>query len=338
MRHPKPMVVNRGQVTLNLRKSTMDQLASMRIFLAVAEANALNGAARQLGLSPSAVSKHVAALENQLGTQLFTRTTRHIALTEVGATYLENCRQILADLDKADAEARSASGTVQGHLRVEAPPGFAHRHVAPHLPAFLKQFPHLTIELKGNDIPNDMIGSGFDLSIRVSPQSDHDHLVYTELAPNSRRLVATPKYLAEKGIPKNPNDLARHQLITQSATSSSNFWHFKNDNGKLSTIRVRGNIMADNGDAIIRAVMNDGGIAMLPNYMTADYLRDESLTTVLDQLVMEDHPIHAVTVPSRHSIPKIDVFLAYLRSLYQPVPYWDALDAPPSEAARRANI
>ncbi|MDA8730614.1 LysR family transcriptional regulator, partial [Alphaproteobacteria bacterium] len=160
MRHPKPMVVNRGQVTLNLRKSTMDQLASMRIFLAVAEANALIGAARQLGLSPSAVSKHVAALENQLGTQLFTRTTRHISLTEVGATYLENCRQILADLDKADAEARSASGTVQGHLRVEAPPGFAHRHVAPHLPAFLKQFPHLTIELKGNDIPNDMIGSG----------------------------------------------------------------------------------------------------------------------------------------------------------------------------------
>ena len=304
----------------------MDQLASMRIFLAVAEANALNGAARQLGLSPSAVSKHIAALENQLGTQLFTRTTRHIALTEVGASYLEKCRQILADLDKADAEARSASGTVQGHLRVEAPPGFAHRHVAPHLPAFLKQFPHLTIELKGNDIPNDMIGSGFDLSIRISPQGDHDHLVYTELAPNSRRLVATP------------NDLARHQLITQSATSSSNFWHFKDDDGKPSTIRVRGNIMADNGDAIIRAVMNDGGIAMLPNYMTADYLRDESLTTVLDQLVMEDHPIHAVTVPSRHSILKIDAFLAYLRSLYQPVPYWDALDASPSEATRRADI
>ena len=95
--------------------------------------------------------------------------------------------------------------------------------------------------------------------------------------------------------------------------------------------------MVDNGDTFIRAVMDDGGIAMLPNYMGADYLRDEPLTTVLDQLVMEDHPIHAVTVPSRHSILKIDAFLAYLRSLYQPVPYWDALDASPSEAARRAN-
>ena len=154
----------------------MDQFVSMRIFLVAVEANALNGAARQLGLSLSAVSKHIAALENRICIQLFTRSTRHIALTKVGAAYLENSRQILADLDKADAEARSSSGAVQGHLRVEDPPSFAHRHVAPHLPAFLKQFPHLTIELTGNDVPNDMIGSGFDLSIRVPPQSDHDHL------------------------------------------------------------------------------------------------------------------------------------------------------------------
>ena len=138
MHHSETVVGNRSQITLNLRETTMDQIASMRIFLAVAEANALNGAARQLGLSPSAVSKHIAALENRLGTQLFTRTTRHIALTEVGAAYRENCQQILVDLDKADAEARSASGEVQGHFRVEAPPGFAHRHVAPHLPAFLR--------------------------------------------------------------------------------------------------------------------------------------------------------------------------------------------------------
>ena len=127
-----------------------------------------------------------------------------------------------------------------------------------------------------------MIESGCDLSIQISPQNDHHHLVYTELAPNSRRLVATPKYPAEKGMPKSPNDLARRKLTTQSATSSSNFWHFKDDNGKPSTIHVRGNIKAHNGDAIIRAIINDGDIAMLSNYMTANYIRDESLTTVLD--------------------------------------------------------
>ena len=310
----------------------------MRIFTAVAEANALNGAARQLGLSPSAVSKHVAALENRLGAQLFTRTTRHIALTDVGRSYLQNCQQILADLDTADAEARSASGAVQGHLRVEAPPGFAQRHIAPHLPAFLSSFPHLSVELSGNDNPTDLVESNLDLSIRITPQGDHSKLIYTKLATNSRRLVSTPRYLALNGTPVKPTELSRHHLITQSATSNSNYWHFRDDTGNPSTIKVRGNIMADSGDAILRAVLNDGGIAMLPNYMTAHYLREEKLITVLDQLVMEDHPIHAVTVPSRHSIPKIDMFLAYLRSLYEPKPYWDALDAPPTEAARRAAL
>lgn len=310
----------------------------MRIFLAVAEANALNGAARHLGLSPSAVSKHIAALENRLGAQLFTRTTRHIALTEVGSSYLQNCQQILADLDNADAEARSASGSVQGHLKIEAPPGFAQRHIAPHLPVFLKKFPHLSVELSSNDNPTDLVESNLDLSIRITPQGDHDNLIYTELATNSRRLVATKNYLAAHGTPTKPKDLSRHQLITQSATSNSNYWHFRNDTGSPSTIKVRGNIMADSGDAILRAVLNDGGIAMLPNYMTAHYLRGESLITVLDQLVMEDHPIHAVTIPSRHSIPKIDVFLAYLRSLYQPRPYWDALESPPTDAAHRAAL
>ena len=169
----------------------------MRIFLAVAEANALNGGARQLGLSASAVSKHIAALENRLGAQLFTRTTRHIALTEVGASYLERCRQIIADIDKADAEARSAGGTVQGHLRVEAPPGFAQRHVAPHLPAFLEQFSHLSVELKGNNKPTDLMDSGLYLSIHINPQNDQDNLTYTALVTNSRRFVATPDYLAK---------------------------------------------------------------------------------------------------------------------------------------------
>ena len=316
----------------------MDQLASMRIFLAVADAKALNGAARQLALSPSAISKHVAALENQLGAQLFTRTTRHIALTEVGTTYLEKCQQILADLDKADAEVRSASGIVKGNLKVEAPRGFANRHIAPHLPALLRKYPHLTVELKGNDIPTDLMESGFDLSVRYTPHSDHDRLIYTELAANSRRLVATPNYLATSGVPTKPSELSSHQLITQSATSNSNFWHFQDDRGNPSTIKVRGNIMADSGDAILRAVLNDGGIAMLPNYMTANNLRIGTLTTVLDQLVMEDHPIYAVTIPSRHAIPKIDVFLAFFGSLYQPKPYWDALEAPPSDAARRAAL
>ena len=316
----------------------MDQLASMRIFLAVADTGALNHAARQLGLSPSAVSKHIAALEGRLGAQLLARTTRHVALTEVGSSYLENCRQILADLDKADSAARNAAGIVQGLLRVEAPIGFAHRHIAPHLPAFIATYPHLSVEMTHNDPPVDLIESGFDISIRISPQTDHDNLVYTELAPNSRRLIATPAYLERHGIPKKPADLIQHTLITHNASSSGNFWHFKQADGGTKTIRAKGSIMIEGGDAILRAVLNDGGIAMLPSYMTSRHLRSGALVSVLDKLVTEDYPIHAVTISSRHAILKIDAFLEYLRSLYQPVPYWDALDAPPTAAALRAAL
>jgi DNA-binding transcriptional LysR family regulator len=309
----------------------------MRIFIAVADTGALNSAARRLEVSPSAVSKHIAALENKLGAQLLTRTTRQVALTEVGITYLESCQRIITELDKADSAANSASGSVQGVLHVGAPPGFAHRHVAPHLPIFLEEYPHLSVELQSTEADQDMIDAGFDLCIRISPHSDHDKLVYTELAPNSRRLLATPDYLAAHGAPLKPADLSGHRLITQTANSSANYWHFKDGNSH-QTIHARGHLMMDSGDAMLRAVLNNGGIAMLPTYMTARHIRSGSLVTILDSLVMEDYPIHAVTLPNRHSIPKIEVFLQFLQSLYGDVPYWDALDAPPSAAALRATI
>ena len=315
----------------------MDQIVSMRIFVAVAETGALNGAARALEISPSAVSKHIAALENTLGARLLTRTTRQVALTEVGASYLQSCRVIIAELDKANSEASTASGSVQGVLHVGAPSGFAHRHVAPHLPIFIEQYPHLSVELQSAENATDMIEAGFDVCIRISPHSDHDRLVYTELAPNSRQLVATPEYLAAHGAPQKPADLNQHWLITQIANSSSNYWHFKDGSG-VQTIHARGHLMMDSGDAMLRAVLNNGGIAMLPTYMTARHIRAGAVTTILDSLVMEDYPIHAVTVPSRHAIPKIDVFLEFLQSLYSVTPYWDALDEPPSAAALRASL
>ena len=153
----------------NKKSATVDQIASMRIFMAVAETGALNGAARQMEISPSAVSKHIAALENKLGAQLLTRTTRQVALTEVGASYLQSCRMIIAELDKANSEASTASGSVQGVLHVGAPIGFAHRHVAPHLPIFLEKYPHLSVELQSAESDTDMIEAGFDVCIRVSP-------------------------------------------------------------------------------------------------------------------------------------------------------------------------
>ena len=141
----------------NNESITVDQIASMRIFMVVAETGALISAARQMEISPSAVSKHIAALENKLGAQLLNRTTRQVALTEVGASYLQSCRLIISELDKANSEARTASGSVKGMLRVGAPIGFAHQHVAPHLPIFLAKYPHLLVESQSAESDTDMI-------------------------------------------------------------------------------------------------------------------------------------------------------------------------------------
>ena len=172
----------------------------MRIFLAVAEANALNGARAPAWAVAIGGFKNISPpLKNQLGTQLFYphhppycayRSWRILSGKIVGKFWLILTRP----MPKHEVQAVPFRGICASKPHSV----FAHRHVAPHLPAFLKQFPHLTIELKGNDIPNDMIGSGVDLSIRISPQSDHDHLIYTELAPNSRPSCCNPKNILPK--------------------------------------------------------------------------------------------------------------------------------------------
>lgn len=240
------------------------------------------------------------------------------------------------ELDKANSEARTADGSVQGLLHVGSPIGFAHRHVAPHLPIFLKKYPHLSVELQSAESDTDMIEAGFDVCIRISPHGDYDKLVYTELAANSRRLIATSNYLAAHGAPEKPADLNKHRLITHTARSNSNYWHFSDGSG-TQTIHARGHLLMDSGDLMLRAVLNHGGIAMLPTYMTARRIRSGALVTILDNLVMEDYPIHGVTVPGLHAIPKVEVFLKFLQSLYGNTPYWDAFDEPPSAAALRAS-
>lgn len=316
----------------------MDQLASMRIFVTVAEERSLVRSARIHDLSASAVSKHIAALENRLGAQLLARTTRQVALTEIGATYLQKCRQILHDIELSEDFIRGATGSVIGVLRLESPPGFAHRHIAPHLPVFMEQHPHLRIELTTSDVSHNLLQSGLDISIRMMPMQDSHGLTYTELAPNHRQLVATRRYLDANGTPTTPVELAKHKLITLRHESTGNDWHFKDEKGVSKTFKARGDMVLDSGDAILRAVLNDGGISMLPSYVTGRHLREENLVPVLDDQVMEDFPIHAVTAPSPHYQPKIDAFLQFFLELYGPVPYWEQRGAPLSDAAKRASL
>ena len=314
----------------------MDQLSSMRVFVAIATNQSFKLAAKQLDMAPSVVSKHLSALEEHLGTLLIERTTRTLKVTEVGADYLERCRQILGEIDEAETMISSVTHQIRGLLRVSSAAGFAHRHIAPHLPKFKRRHRHLTIDLVSSDRPFDQNGD-IDVSISIAEPTSFTGFETRILAPNRRRLVASPSYLEKFSTPSEPSDLVHHQLITHNFGNYANEWHFHNPDGSKYTFRANGHIRFDNGDTMMRAALNDGGLAMLPTYIVSSRLQAGSLVSVMDELIEEDVPIIAVFKSDSYKRPKIEAFLDFLISEFGEEPYWEK-EAADTEAALRASL
>ena len=314
----------------------MDQLTSMRVFNAIVTYDSFRLAADHLNMAPSVVSKHLSSLENHLGALLIERTTRTLKLTEVGQNYLEKCQQILNEIDEAEAEISSATHQIRGMLRVQCAAGFAHRHIAPHLPKFKRKHRHLTVELLASDRPHDR-NSDVDVSIEIAEPGNVTGLEYRQLAPNRRRLVASPHYLELFSVPQEPAELNRHQLITHSTGHYSNEWHFHNKDGSKFTFRANGQMRFDNGDTMMRAALNDGGLAMLPSYIVSSRLQVGLLVSVMEDLIEEDVPIIAVFNANSYRKPKIEAFLDFLISEFGEVPYWEK-EAADGDAALRASL
>jgi DNA-binding transcriptional LysR family regulator len=298
----------------------MDTLTAMSVFAAVVENNSLAGAAQVKNLSPSVVSKQLAALEDRLGVRLLNRTTRRISLTEVGSAYYERCKRILADVDEAEIAVSQSHAAPRGRLRLTAPTTFAHRHVAPHLPEFITRFPEVEVQLLVNDRIVDLVDEGIDLAIRIAGLKDSS-LIARKLANNYRSIVAAPEYLAKYGRPNAPADLNQHALLTYPPGNPINDWHFVVD-GTETVIRAQGTIMTSNGDSILKAVQAGGGLAMLPSFMTGEHIKNGRLIEVLGEYVREDVPIFAVYPSSRHLSPKVRAFVDFLVDTYGAHPYW----------------
>ena len=314
----------------------MDQLTSMRVFYAIATYESFRGAAQHLNMAPSVVSKHLSALETHLGALLIERTTRRLKLTEVGLNFFEKCQRILHEIDEAEAEISSATHQMRGALRVHCAAGFAHRHIAPHLPKFRRMHRHLVVDLIASDRPHDK-NSDADVSIEIADPGHVSGLLYRHLAPNRRRLVASPHYLELFSTPKVPSELHHHQLITHSQGHYSNEWHFHNPDGTKFTFRANGHMRFDNGDTMMRAALNDGGLAMLPSYIVSSRLQVGLLVPVMDDLIEEDVPIIAVYNAANYRRPKIEAFLDYLVAEFGEVPYWEK-EAADGDAALRASL
>lgn len=296
----------------------MPDLLDLKIFARVVESGSLSAAGRDLQLSPTMVSKRLTRLEEQLGARLLQRTTRQLTLTEIGEGYHERVLAVLSALDEADSFV-SGSGAPRGLLRVSAPTGFGRRHIAPRLPDFLRGFPDVTLELDLSDEYVDVIAGGYDVVVRIGSLGDSS-MVARKLAPNRRLLVATPAYLAERGVPATLADLDHHALLT---TIPQPEWHLDGPDGPV--VYRPTSLIITNSSEVVRACVAGGlGIGLRSTWDVSEELQAGTLRRVLPDHAGSSRVGIWAIYPSRRLVPaKVRAFIDHLAILFGPEPYWD---------------
>lgn len=282
----------------------MDRIDAMQAFVTVAELKGFAPAARKLKLSPSAVTRLVAALEERLGARLLQRTTRSVALTDAGRRYLERTRRILADIEEAEIAAESERISPSGRLVVSAPVGFGRLHVSPVMTAFLKRYPEVTCELRLEDRVVNLVEDGLDLAVRVGELADSS-LVARQVGEMRRIVVAAPAYLKAHGEPRAPDALAAHQTIQFAATLD---WRFAKE-GRDVHVPITPRFVTNNADAAIQYAEAGGGLTRVLAYQAVDALKHGRLKVVLAKFEQPKLPIHVVYPTSRLLSAKVRAFI-----------------------------
>lgn len=302
----------------------MQQISAMAVFAAVVEARSFSGAAERLGLSKSAVSKHLSRLEDALGARLLNRTTRRISVTEVGEIYYAHCARILAEAEAAEAAVSQLRSVPSGRLRINAPMSFGLAHLSPAITSFMQAYPEITVELDLDDKFVDVIDGGYDVVIRISRMRDSS-LIARRLAVARVILAASPEYIARYGNPETPADLKGHKCLHYNGGHAAPpEWTFHDSSGRVQTVPVSGPLIASFGDLIRDAGIAGLGIIRQPTFIIGEAVRSGKLLQVLPQYRLEHDPvIYAVYPHRRHLLPKVRAFVDHLADTFGDNPYWD---------------
>ena len=293
----------------------MDRLTEMEAFATVVDQGGFTDAARKMGLSKSAVSKHVSSLENRLGVRLLNRTTRRVSPTEIGLLYYDRARRVLTDAVEADALVAAHLAPPSGVLRIAVCADFASAHLARLLPGFLRRHPDVTVEMELAHSPVDRPAEGIDLVVGPH-EPGAPGLESRAIAESHWRMIASPAYFEEYGRPERIDDLSKHRLLHRAADSRAAVWILRAPSGEERRIRTGGALMANNALAVLQACKDGLGIAYLPGYLCDGALARGEVEIALPAL--PEQPV-AVSTTYRQDCatkPNIKGFVDYLAECF----------------------
>ncbi|MDX1539833.1 MAG: LysR family transcriptional regulator [Geminicoccaceae bacterium] len=301
----------------------------MRMFVEAVDSGSFSAAGRRLGLAPSSIARGIGALEDQLGTRLLNRTTRKLSLTEAGRVYHEHSRRILAEIEEARLSVANLEAAPRGLLRISVPVVFGRLHVAPALPAFLRTYPDVQIDLGMTDSYVDLVEEGIDVAVRIGSLQDSS-LVARKLAPTRRVLCASPVYFQRHGRPGTPAELKEHNCLFYKFSGGRAVWRFRDATGDHA-IEIDGSLRTNNADALRTAALAGVGIVVLPLFMIGPDIKRGALEVIFPEVEFAqaslDADIWAVYPYGRHLSPKVRAFVDFLVRRFRPAPPWE-LDAP----------
>ncbi len=288
----------------------MDRLLTMEMFVAVASEGGFAAAARKLGSSPPAVTRGIAALEARLGTLLFHRSTRAVALTGAGAAFLEQAQRILADLAGAEREIRGAAAEPRGQLYVTAPVMFGRLHVLPVVAGLMTEHRDLAVRMMLIDRNVRIVEEGIDVAVRIGALADSG-LKAVRIGEVRQMLVASPAYLARRGAPRSIGDLAGHELIGTMGPRTVGEWQLASGRWRLDP---RPRLVLNTVDSALAAAEAGLGIANLLSYQIADALAAGRVIALLADEQPPALPVHLLFEPSRAGLPAVRAFIAAMKT------------------------
>jgi DNA-binding transcriptional LysR family regulator len=298
----------------------MDRTAEMTAFVRAVETGGFSAAARDLGLTPSALSKLVGRLEDRLGVRLLHRTTRRLQLTAEGETFFNRARPILTALDEAEAEVAAAGAQPRGLLRLNCGSAFGRHQLTPAIPRFLERYPEIELDLTIDDLAPVPTDERYDLTIRIGAL-DESSAVARRICNLERVICAAPAYLERHGMPRTPDDLQRHNCLWITSLPALRRWPFDTDDG-IRVVHISGNVAANNAETVLQLAVAGVGITRLTDVIVGDALRRGALVPILTEWHhVEPVPLFATYPSGRHLAPKVRAMMDFLVEQFGHTPW-----------------